>query len=101
MPHGMESAAGDGGDYGDFGVGWEGSGEAAGVADVFVADEEVDVFADLALFGENAIANARVEGAEGRQGIGECGRRLLNLDYAATCGKFAQGAGDVKRCGHG
>jgi len=54
-------AAGDGGDYGDFGGRREGSGEAAGVADVFVADEEVDVFADLALFGEDAVANAGVE----------------------------------------
>src|SRR5256885_17162588 len=69
----MESAAGDGGDYGDFGVGREGSGEAAGVADVFVADEEGDVFADLALFGEDAVANAGGEGVKGRQSVGERG----------------------------
>ena len=95
------SAAGDGGDDRDFRVGRERSGKAAGVADVFIADEEIDVFADLALFGENAVANAGVEGVKGGQGIGESGGRLLNLDYAATAGKFAQSAWDVKRYGHG
>jgi hypothetical protein len=59
-------AARDGGDDGDFGVGREGSGEAAGVADVFVADEEVDVFADLALFSEDAVADAGVERVKSR-----------------------------------
>ena len=53
--------AGDSGDDGDFGVGREGGGEAAGVAHVFVADEDVDVFADLAFFGDDAIANAGIE----------------------------------------
>ena len=69
----LGSAAADGGDYGDFGVGRKGSGEAAGVADVFVADEEVDVFADLALFGDDAIADAGVERVKSGQGVGESG----------------------------
>ena len=56
--------AGDGGDDGDFGVGREGSGETSGVADIFFADENVDVFADLALLVDDAIANAGMKGIQ-------------------------------------
>jgi len=93
-------AAGDGGDDGDFGVGREGGGEAACVAHVFFADEDVDVFADLALFVDDAIANAGMKGIEKRQGVGKNSRRLFNSDFAAAAGKFAQRARNMKSDGH-
>jgi len=55
-------AATNGGDYRDGGVGGEGSGQAAGVADRLVADEDVDEFAELAFFGEKAVAQSWVSG---------------------------------------
>ena len=58
------SSAADGGDDGNFESFAEGSGEAAGVADIFVSDEDVDVLADLALFVDNAVADAGMERPE-------------------------------------
>ena len=92
----MFSAAADGWDDGDFAVGGEERGEAAGIANVFVADEDVDVLADLALLGDDAVANAGVERVKGRQRIGQDFGRLLHLDTAAASGKFTQRAWDVK-----
>ena len=65
-----ESAAGDSGDDGDFGIGRKEGCEAAGVTHVFFTDKNVDVFADLALLVDDAIANAGMKGIKKRQGVG-------------------------------
>ena len=95
------SAAGDGGDDGDFGVGGKGCGEAAGIANAFVADEDVDVFADMALLGDDAIANTGVKRIQGGESVGDEAWRFGQFDFAAAFGELAQGAGDVKDDGHG
>ena len=87
--------AADGGDYGDGGVRGEGSGQAIGVADGFVADENIDVFAELAFFGENAIAQAGVSGPEELQSFQKSGGRAWELDFAALLRKIAKWAGDM------
>jgi hypothetical protein len=61
---GNTSTAADGGDDGNFESFADGSGEAAGVADIFVSDEDVDVLADLALFVHDAVADAGMEPPE-------------------------------------
>src|SRR5258708_40204152 len=66
-------AATDGGDYRDGGVGGEGRGQAAGVAGGFVADGDVDVFAELAFFGGKAVAQSWVSGPEELQSFPESG----------------------------
>ena len=48
----------DGGDDRNLGGHGQGSDQATGVADGFVADKDVDVFADLAFPGDDAIAEA-------------------------------------------
>jgi hypothetical protein len=58
------SSAADGGDDGNLESFLDGSGEAAGVADIFVSDEDVDVLADLALFVDDAVAGAGMEPPE-------------------------------------
>jgi hypothetical protein len=58
------SSSADGGDDGNFESFADGSGEAAGVADIFVSDEDVDVLADLALFVDDAVASAGMEPPE-------------------------------------
>src|SRR5258708_15642924 len=65
--------AADRGDYGDGGVGVDGTGQATGVADGFVAYENIDVFAEVAFFGEKAIAQAGVSGPEELQSLQESG----------------------------
>ena len=75
--------AADGGDYGDGGVGGEGCGQATGVADGFVADENIDVFAEVAFFGEKAIAQAGVGGPEGLQSLQKRGGRARELNFTA------------------
>ena len=90
----LQTAA-DGGDYGDGGVGGEGSGQATGVADGFVAYENVDVFAELAFFGENAIAQSWVSGPEELQSLQESGGRASELNFTALLRKIAKRAGDM------
>ena len=58
------SSAADCGNDGNFESFADGSGEAAGVADIFVSDEDVDVLADLALFVDDAVADAGMERPE-------------------------------------
>ena len=95
----LEPAA-DGWDYGDGGVGGEGRGQAAGVADGFVADEDVDVLAELAFFVEDAVAQAGIGGEEELQGFEKRGGRAGELHFAALAGKIAERARDVDGDAH-
>ena len=92
--------AADGGDYGDGGVGGEGCGQATGVADGFVADENIDVFAELAFFGQKAIAQAGVSGPEELQSLQESGGRAGELNFSALLRKIAKRAGDMHSDAH-
>src|ERR1051326_578688 len=95
------SAAADGGDDGDLGVLVEFGGKAAGIARVFVADEEVHVFADLALFGEDAIAETRMAGEQGIERVAQsCGTRKIHDDLIGAAGERVQAAGYVNRNRH-
>ena len=58
------SSAADGRNDGNFESFGDGSGEAAGVADIFVSDEDVDVLADNALFVDDAVADSGMERPE-------------------------------------
>jgi len=71
------------------------------VAYIFVANEDVDVFPHLALFGCHAISNAGVERPQRRQSIGQGRSRSFNLDAALPAGELAQGTWKVKRNPHG
>lgn len=93
-------AAADSGDDGDGGVGGEPGGEAAGVADGFVADEDVDVLAELAFFVEDAVAQAGMNGEEELQSFEKRGGGGGELHFAALLGKIAEWAGDVDRDAH-
>ncbi len=92
--------AADGGDYGDGGVRGEGSGQAIGVADGFVADENIDVFAEVAFFGEKAIAQAGVSGPEELQSLQKRGGRAGELNFTALLRKIAKRAGDMHSDAH-
>src|SRR6267154_1570663 len=87
--------AADRGDYGDGGVGVEGTSQATGVADGFVAYENIDVFAELAFFGQKAIAQAGVSGPEELQSLQESGGRTSELNFSALLRKIAKRAGDM------
>jgi len=88
-------AATNGGDYRDGGVGAEGSGQAAGVADRFVADEDIDVFAELAFFGEKAVAQSWVSGSEELQSFKKRGGRSRELNFSTLLRKIAKRTGDM------
>jgi hypothetical protein len=89
------TSAADGGDDGNFISFANGSGEAAGVTDIFAADEDVDVLADLALFVDDAVTDAGMERPERGQGIGDGAASERDLDSRASGGEFAQRSGDV------
>jgi hypothetical protein len=93
--HAGTSSAADGGDDGDFQSFVDGGGEAAGVADIFVSEEDVDVLADLALFVDDAVADAGIERPERGERVGDSAASKGNLDSSASGGEFAQGSGDL------
>jgi len=93
-------AAGNGRDDGNFGVRWEDGSEATGVAHIFFADENVDVLADLALFVDDAIADAGMKGIEKRQGVGKNSWGLFEANFATPAGKFTQCARNVEGYRH-
>ena len=92
--------AADSGDYGNGGFGGEGCGQATGVADGFVADENIDVFAEVAFFGEKAIAQAGVSGPEELQSLQKRGGRASKLNFTALLRKIAKRAGDMHSDAH-
>ena len=83
-------------DDGDHRVGREMGCKAAEVADVLVADEDVDVGPDLSLLGNDAVAEARIRAPEFRQHIIENRRPMFDFDAAAAAGEFAKSCGDVE-----
>jgi hypothetical protein len=93
--HAAMSSAADGGDDGNFESFADDSGEAAGVADIFVSDEDVDVLADLALFVDDAVADTGMERPERGERVGDGAASEGDLDSSESGGEFAQGSGDV------
>lgn len=58
------------------------------------------MLADLALFGEDAVANTGMDRIKRRESIGDSGGGNLEFNFAAPVGKLAQRTGNVKRYGH-
>ena len=79
--------AANGRDDGDGGVGGEGSGQATDVADGFVAHKDVDVFADLAFLGDDAIAEAWIPRPQEFEGVPKRSGRARDLNFAVSFGK--------------
>src|SRR6266478_418801 len=77
-----------------------GTHEPAGISNIFVSDEDVDVFPDLSLLGCDAISNPRVEYPQRRQRVGQRSGRVFYFNLAAPSSEFAQGAWNVKSHRH-
>lgn len=73
----------------------DGRREAADVADVLVAHEDVDVLADLTLFVNKAVLYAGVERPKSGQSVCDSSGGQGDFDGAASGGEFAQSSGDV------
>ena len=67
---GKYSAAADGRNNRNIGACGNAARQPAGISNVFVADENVDVLAHLALLGDDAIAEARIKLPQRRQSFG-------------------------------
>jgi transposase len=67
----------------------DGARESTCISDVFVRDENVDVFPHLSLLRCDAIPNARVECPESRQRLSQGCGRVFDLDFTASSRKFA------------
>jgi len=63
----------------DFGAGSKAGGEVTGVADVLVADKDVDMFAETAFLGDNAVADARIFLPEFIEGVAQSCRTVLTV----------------------
>jgi hypothetical protein len=74
--------------------------EATRIADVFVPDENIDVFPHLPLLGCDAISHSWIECPERRQRLAQSFRRLFDLDSTLSSGKFSQSPRNVKSHGH-
>src|SRR5258708_17957737 len=68
----------------------------AGIADIFVSDEDIDVLSNLSLLGRDAISNPRVEDPQRRQSIAHRRRRVFYFKSAVPLSEFAQGTRDVE-----
>jgi hypothetical protein len=75
--------------------------ESTCISDMFITDENINVFPHLSLLGCDAIANSRVEGPESRQRVGQCCGRVFDLDCTVSSGKLAQGPWNMKSDRHG
>src|SRR5690242_8851439 len=93
-------SAADGRDDRDLGAVLQGRLQAAGIAGVFVADEDVDVLADLSLLGNDAVADRRILFPQRLQGRGESGGGMFEDDPAFASGEGSQGAGYQKSHRH-
>ncbi len=88
------TAAGDGGDDGEFVGGGDGGGFAGGeVADVFVVEVDVDKGAELAFRGEEVLLQRGVRGSERGEGVGNSG--AFDGDGGLLVSEGAQRGGDV------
>jgi hypothetical protein len=94
------SAAADGRNDGNFSPLGNAGCESAGVADILITNEDVDVFANLSLLGHDAIANPRVKRPQRGQRIAHSGGRVFELDFVAPSRELAQSSRNVKRYRH-
>jgi hypothetical protein len=78
----------------------EACGAAAGVADVLLSDEHVDVLPDLSLLGRHAVTKPRAERPQRLQCVAERGRRPANLDPLTSIRKGTQRRREMKADGH-
>jgi len=91
------SAAADGGDDRDFRCGCNGSGQSAGITDIFVSDEEIDVTANFAGFGEHSVSQTWKSGKQILKSIEQiCVCLYLKLHEAAIFREAAKRAGDME-----
>src|SRR6476646_9688105 len=95
------SATTNGGDDRNLGSGGDWTRESTCISDMFITDENINVFPHLSLLGCDAIANARIEGPESRQRVGQSCGRLSDLDCTVSSGKLAQGPWNMKSDRHG
>ena len=95
------SATTNGRDDRNLGSGGDWARESTCISDMFITDENINVFPHLSLLGCDAIANARVEGPESRQRVGQCCGRVFDLDCTVSSGKLAQGPWNMKSDRHG
>jgi len=94
IPHslhitGILSATANGRDDRNLRSGGDRARESTCISDVFVRDENVDVFPHLSLLRCDAIPNARVECPESRQRLSQSCGRVFDLDFTASSRKFA------------
>lgn len=75
--------------------------ESTRVADVFVPDENIDVFPHLPLLSCDAISHSWMQCPERRQRLAQSCRRLFDLDSTLSSGKFSQSSRNVKSDRHG
>src|SRR5882724_9913370 len=95
------SAATNGGNDRNLSSGGDWTRESTCISDMFIADEDINMFTHLPLLGYDAIANPRIEGRESRQRVGQSCGRVFDLDCTVSSGKFAQGPWNMKSDRHG
>lgn len=96
----LDLAAADIGNDGDFSGREQRRGEAASVADGFVADEYVDVLANVAVFRENAIAQAGMFLPESFESIAKHWVRTFDKNFTVPASKRAQRSRNVDGDAH-
>ena len=70
--------------------------KSAGISNIVVADENIDMFANLPLLGCNTISNAWVECPKSRQRVSQGGGRTFDRNVALPIRILAQRARNVK-----
>jgi hypothetical protein len=85
----------------DLRAGYDGTRESTRIADVFIADENIDVFPHFSLLRCDAISNSWIELPECRQCLGQCCGWALDLHSTESGGKFPQRPRNVKSDWHG
>jgi hypothetical protein len=89
----LSRAATDGRDDRDLRTLWHGRLKAARVADIFFADEDVDVLPDLSLLGYHTASHAWAAVPQRFQGFSQGGRGRLNYNAAFPAAERTQWAG--------
>jgi hypothetical protein len=74
--------------------------QPAGETDVLLADEDIDVLADLTLLRSDTISKAGAQDPERFERVANRGRSASDLDELAAAGERSQCRSDVKRDGH-
>ncbi len=95
------SATTDGGYDRNLTSGRDNTRESTRIADVFVPDENIDVFPHLPLLRCDAISHSWMQCPERRQRLAQSCRRLFDLDSTLSSSKFSQSSRNVKGDRHG